>query len=162
MTFSVFVAADMVYCEAIPSPTSWARSWLIMVCVWPFLLVPIFYSRVSDEKPGGSQQSFVLRPVVLSLLSPRCSPERCSLPGPLPPPPERGSSRPSSRPSMSSQGELSWPNRCRIALVSSIGTSGYLWPFIWFGLVGLPAIGGLVGLEQTTWLSAERHVHDGA
>ena len=67
--------------------------------------------------------------------SPRCSPERCSLPGPLPPPPARGSSRPSSRPSMSSQGELPWSNWCRIALVSSIGTSGYLWPFnfVWFG-----------------------------
>ena len=38
--------------------------------------------------------------------------------------------------------------------------SGRSISLVWSGVPA--AIGGLVGLEQTTWLSAERHVHDGA
>lgn len=84
--------------------------------------------------------------------SPRCSPERCTLPGPLPPRPARGSSRPSSRPSMSSRGEFLGSNsvqNCVRILGRHIGLS--LDRSISFCRFAGQAIGGLAMIGY--WLS---------
>ena len=101
------------------------------------------HKKGRPRSPGGGGDLLSMPHRRHAHCSPRCSPERCTLPGPLPPRPARGSSRPSSRPSMSSLGEFLGSNRCRIAVVSSVGTSGYLSAVQFLFGRRFPAIGGL-------------------